>query len=79
VPEPKRIEWEPLRKVLELEPPKDAEGNIIREATLPVSANFRQRALDVALEQITQEDRSSDRNRIDRESGEKGARVKLFD
>jgi Initiator Rep protein, WH2 len=32
---------------------EDAEGNIIQEAPLPVWANFRQRALDTAIAEIT--------------------------
>lgn len=32
---------------------KDAEGNIIQEAPLPVWANLRQRALDAAIAEIT--------------------------
>jgi plasmid replication initiation protein len=32
---------------------KDAEGKIIQEAPLPVWANFRQRALDTAIAEIT--------------------------
>ena len=44
----KRISLEQLRKVLGLESVRDAAGNIIREAPLPVWANLRQRALDVA-------------------------------
>jgi hypothetical protein len=43
---------EDLRKVLGLESIKDAEGNVIQEAPLPVWANFRQRALDVAILEI---------------------------
>ena len=35
-----------------LESVKDAEGNIIKEAPMPVWANFRQRALDVAILEI---------------------------
>ena len=35
-----------------LESIKDAEGNIIQEAPLPVWANFQQRALNVAITQI---------------------------
>jgi hypothetical protein len=42
-----------LRKVLGLESVKDAEGNIIQEAPLPVWANLRQRALDTAIAEIT--------------------------
>jgi plasmid replication initiation protein len=45
----KRISLEQLRKALGLESVKDAEGNIIQVAPLPVWANFRQRALDVAI------------------------------
>ena len=43
-----------VRKLLGLESVKDATGNIIREAPLPVWANFRQRALDVAIREINQ-------------------------
>jgi len=43
---------EQLRKVLGLESVKDADGNIIRRAPLPVWANFRQRALDTAISGI---------------------------
>jgi hypothetical protein len=43
---------EDLRKVLGLESVKDAEGNVIQEARLPIWANFRQRALDVAIAEI---------------------------
>jgi hypothetical protein len=42
----KSISLENLRKVLGLESIKDAEGNVIKEAPLPVWANFQQRALD---------------------------------
>jgi plasmid replication initiation protein len=49
----KRISLEQLRKVLGLESVQDAEGNIIQEAPLPVWANFRQRALDTAIAEIT--------------------------
>jgi hypothetical protein len=38
--------------VLGLESVKDADGNIIRKAPLPIWANFRQRALDVAMAEI---------------------------
>jgi plasmid replication initiation protein len=48
----KRISLEQLRKVLGLESVKDAAGNIIREAPLPVWANLRQRALDTAIREI---------------------------
>jgi hypothetical protein len=36
-------------RVFGLESVKDAEGNVIKEAPLPILANFQQRALDVAL------------------------------
>jgi hypothetical protein len=49
----KRISLEQLRKLLGLESVKDAEGKIIQEAPLPVWANFRQRALDTAIAEIT--------------------------
>jgi plasmid replication initiation protein len=49
----KRISLEQLRKVLGLESVKDAEGNVIQEAPLPVWANLRQRALDTAIVEIT--------------------------
>jgi plasmid replication initiation protein len=39
------ISLEDFRKILGLESIKDADGNVIREAPLPVWANFRQRAL----------------------------------
>jgi plasmid replication initiation protein len=48
----KRISLEQLRKVLGLESVKDAAGNIIKEAPLPVWANLRQRALDTAIREI---------------------------
>ena len=48
----KSISLEEFRKVLGLESVKDADGNIIQEAPLPVWANFRQRALDVAITEI---------------------------
>ena len=44
----KTISLEELR----LESVKDAEGNIIKEAPLPIWANFQQRALDVALRDV---------------------------
>jgi hypothetical protein len=44
---------EELRKVLGLDSVKDAEGNIIQEPPLPIWANFRQRALDTAMVEIT--------------------------
>jgi hypothetical protein len=48
----KRIPLEQLRNVLGLESVKDAEGNVIQEAPLPIWANFRQRALDIAVVEI---------------------------
>jgi plasmid replication initiation protein len=48
----KTISLEELRRVFGLESIKDAEGNIIQEAPLPVWANFQQRALDVAIAQV---------------------------
>jgi plasmid replication initiation protein len=47
------ISLEDLRKILGLESIKDAEGNVVREAPLPVWANFQQRALDVAILEIS--------------------------
>ena len=41
-----------LRRVFGLESVKDAEGNVIKEAPLPIWANFQQRALDVALAEV---------------------------
>jgi plasmid replication initiation protein len=46
------LSLEELRKVLGLESVKDAEGNIIQEPPLPIWANFRQRALNVAIAEI---------------------------
>jgi plasmid replication initiation protein len=46
------ISLEELRRVFGLESIKDAEGNVIQEAPLPIWANFRQRALDVAILQV---------------------------
>jgi len=48
----KRISLERLRKVLGLESLRDAAGNLIQEAPLPVWANLRQRALDTAIAEI---------------------------
>jgi hypothetical protein len=42
-----------IPKVLGLESVKDAEGNVIQEPPLPIWANFRQRALDTAILEIT--------------------------
>jgi plasmid replication initiation protein len=46
------IALEELRRVFGLESIKDSDGNIIKEAPLPVWANFQQRALDVAILEI---------------------------
>jgi plasmid replication initiation protein len=46
------ISLEELRRVFGLESIKDAEGNVIKEAPLPIWANFQQRALDVAILEI---------------------------
>jgi plasmid replication initiation protein len=46
------ISLEELRRVFGLESIKDAEGNVISEAPLPVWANFQQRALDVAILEV---------------------------
>lgn len=46
------ISLEELRRVFGLESIMDAEGNVIREAPLPVWANFQQRALDVAILEV---------------------------
>jgi plasmid replication initiation protein len=48
----KTISLEELRRVFGLESVKDAEGNVIKEAPLPVWANFQQRALGVALAEV---------------------------
>ena len=48
----KRISLEELRTLLGLDPIKDAGGNVIREARLGAWANFRQRALNIAIAEI---------------------------
>jgi plasmid replication initiation protein len=48
----KRITVEQLRTVLGLDPVKDADGKVIREARLAAWANFRQRALNIAITEI---------------------------
>jgi len=48
----KRITLEQLRTVLGLDPVKDTDGNVIREAQLGASANFRRRALNIAIAEI---------------------------
>jgi hypothetical protein len=50
----KRVSLDRLRKVLGLESVRDAAGNMIQEAPLPVWANLRQRALDTAIAEINQ-------------------------
>ena len=52
----KRIALEQLRTVLGLDPVKDTDGNVIREARLGAWANFRQRALNIAIAEIKRED-----------------------
>jgi plasmid replication initiation protein len=48
----KRITLEELRSVLGLDSVKDADGNVVREARLAAWANFRQRALNIAIAEI---------------------------
>jgi plasmid replication initiation protein len=48
----KTISLEELRRVFGLESIKDAEGNVIKEAPLPIWANFKQRALGVAIREV---------------------------
>jgi plasmid replication initiation protein len=48
----KRITVEQMRKVLGAEVVTDGAGKVIKEAPLPLWANFRQRALDVAIGEI---------------------------
>jgi plasmid replication initiation protein len=47
-----RVSLDEIRKVLGLESVKDEDGNLIREAPLSLWANFRQRALDLAIREI---------------------------
>jgi plasmid replication initiation protein len=49
----KRISLEDLRKLLGLESIVDTDGNTVQEAALSLWANFRQRALDTAILEIT--------------------------
>jgi plasmid replication initiation protein len=49
----KTISLEELRRVFGLQSIKDTNGNVIQEPPLPIWANFRQRALDVAVREIT--------------------------
>jgi plasmid replication initiation protein len=46
------ISLEDLRKLLGLESIKDVDGNVIKQPPLPIWANFRQRALNVAIAEI---------------------------
>jgi hypothetical protein len=39
---------------------KDPDGNVIQEPPLPIWANFRQRALDVAILEINKKDGPGD-------------------
>ena len=48
----KTIPLEELRRVFGLESIKDAKGNVIKEAPLPIWANFQQRALGVAIREV---------------------------
>jgi plasmid replication initiation protein len=48
----RRITLEQLRTVLGLDSLKDADGKVIREARLAAWANFRQRALNIAIAEI---------------------------
>jgi plasmid replication initiation protein len=48
----KTISLEELRRVFGLESIKDAEGNVIKEAPLPIWANFQQRALGTAVREV---------------------------
>ena len=51
-PGTKRISLEELRTLLGLDPIKDVNDNVVREASLPSWASFRQRALDTAIREI---------------------------
>jgi hypothetical protein len=48
----KTISLEEVRRVLGFASVKDVDGNVIHEAPVPVWANFRQRALYVAITEI---------------------------
>jgi plasmid replication initiation protein len=48
----KRITVEKIRKVLGAQAVTDGAGKVVKEATLPLWANFRQLALDVAIAEI---------------------------
>jgi Initiator Replication protein len=68
----KRIAVEQIRKVLGAEAVTDETGKVLKEAPLPVWANLRQRALDVAIGEIN---RTTDLN-IEIESQERsGLRI----
>lgn len=47
-----RVSVDEIRKVLGLEPVRDADGKLIREAPLSLWANFKHRALDLAIGEI---------------------------
>ena len=47
-----RVSVDEIRNVLALESVKDADGKLIREAPLSLWANFKQRALDLAIGEI---------------------------
>jgi hypothetical protein len=56
-----------------LESIKDGKGNVIKEAPLPVWANFQQRALDVAILEVnTKIDLKIKFSSIEREETEMG-------
>jgi hypothetical protein len=55
-PEPKAFRLRSSGKCLSLESIKDAEENAIQEPPMPISANFRQKALDVAIAEINKTD-----------------------
>jgi plasmid replication initiation protein len=48
----KTISLEDLRRVFGLESIKDSQGNVIKQAPLPIWANFQQRALSVAIREV---------------------------
>jgi hypothetical protein len=60
----KRISLEELRKVFGLESVKDAHGNVLKDAPLPVWANLRQRALNLAVAEINGKDRPKRSDRV---------------
>ena len=62
----KTISLEEFRRVLGLESIKDADGNVIREAPLPIWANFQQRALGCRDSGGQREDRFEYQARVNR-------------